>query len=311
MPRKSYDEDDDQDVDRLDEVGSRKKKKPVRKKSAGWGPLWLALILTGSIAVLGVIALVAFVLLAPVLEGPVAKRVRVYDEATALLSRVQDNSSAHAIHDPLVGVGQRLHAFELEDLARLQEGMKYLKENQQAIDDAIAKALANPQAARAQADKMAGERLPIEQAQARLVAQMQRVWAYPSGQETIRDFLKAWDKVPVQFGLFDANPNLPAGFPGLGGNPLAGVFAPPAAPPQGRLPQGLPLQPARPASKCNPTTWAQVRLGMSESDVVALIGPPTNVHEMQAGTRAYHYHGDGVLGVLMFQNGRLTVKNGQ
>ena len=303
--RASREEDDEEDDDRPSPTRRRQSKS--KKKQSNRGILWIGVGIAVILAVLGGIGVLVVFVIMPLTEDSVHKRIRALNEATQILTKVNDQATADSSRPSLVKIGDRLHALDLEDKAKMEAAAKYLKEHPNAIQDAAKNAkftyhTTDPQEAKAMMDKVMEPMRLLGEAQQGLAKEIQRVWQVPGGKDLIKAFLKACDTQPIMYGILDEanNPGFPFPRPPMGNQPMP-------VPPMGNQPPPGPPNQGGATAKFNRDDWAKVQLGMTENQVSALIGPPTAAFDNPDG-RVLHCHGDGMAGILTFRDGKLVKK---
>ncbi len=284
--RRGRDEHDDED-------DSPRPARRLKKKSGGGGGVLTAVLIGGGVlAALAIITVVVFLVVSGGKGSPAQARAGVVNEATALLAGVKDQAGAQDTKPRLVAVGERLHKFHLQDKAALEEGLKKMRDNPKAIEDAIKEAMRNPDKGKAQMEKMEAERRPYKEAITNLTKEATRVAKVPGGKELLDSFFSAWGE---EGALIRMAVNIQ--------DKVGGVVNPPGG---GKLPLNPPggINPPGGFGKQTKENYNRITVGMTEQQVTEILGQPAFTHPERDGGKSFQYP----LGHIFFKGGKVTRK---
>jgi len=295
----------------------RNRRKKPRKKAQGGSALKIVLILGVVLFLLVGVSVGGYFLVTTLLVSPAQARARILDEATAALAGVKDQASATAARPKLVRVGERLKELHAKDLAELEKGLKKLADDPDMVKNAMDEAMRNPDKARAQMEKIEKEQRPLREAMQKMIVEATRVSKVPGGPELLNAFYDAWGpgsgEVKMAIGLvgamdgFGRDPN-----PGMFGGMAAGGGVPGAAPagnmpgaaPAGGMAGGNGPPPAMGFGKLSQQNYDSIQPGMSEQQVIDILGAPAFTHANGPGGKKFQY----AFGFITLQDGRVTKK---
>ena len=188
-------------------------------------------------------------------------------EATSALAGVKDQASAQSARPALIAIAKRLREPYDKAMTAMSNDPGAM---QRAFDEALAESLRNPEKARAEAERHEKELLPVKLAMDDLITEAARVTNVPGGKELLDAFWDAWGEEGKLVKL------------GVGMSQMA---------------KGVTNE----ATKGN---IGSVRIGMTEHEVIDIMGKPFNIDTNRPGLRVLSY----ITGAVDIKDGKVVKK---
>ena len=199
--------------------------------------------------------------------------LKAFNEVASVLSGVKDQNSAQAARPTLVALGQRIRESWERDMATLA------KFDAATLDKAMEDARRNPEKAKANAERVRKEQEALNTVMEEVTRQAARVKEVPGGKELLEAF---WDAS------------------GEGGRLLKGIWESKMNLQQ----RGKGIDTSSPPTSATPANYAQIRPGMTDYQVLGILGVPLRTDSTKSGIKTFVY----AIGNVDVKDGKVVSK---